>query len=316
MGTGAQEFSAPGKVILFGEHAVVYGRPAVAVPLTQVRAIATIEPGMSGAGLTIVASDIGARVSLSSAPGHDPLATAARLTLARLSATEPDITLNISSTIPIASGLGSGAAVSAALVRAVAGAVGHALDANDVNSIVFQVEKLHHGTPSGIDNSVVCFERPVYFVRHLPIQHLAVRTPFDLLIGDTGRASPTKKLVGQVRAQWQRRPGHFEHLFDQIGEIVDEAREAIEGGGTAALGPLMDENHAILAKIGVSSPLLDDLVDSARTAGAVGAKLSGAGRGGNMIALVEDDEADEVTKALKRAGAAQVIRATVREAID
>ena len=100
-----------------------------------------------------------------------------------------------------------------------------------------------------------------------------------------------------------------------IGEIVDEAREAIEGGGVAALGPLMDENHAILAKIGVSSPLLDDLVESARTAGAVGAKLSGAGRGGNMIALVEDDQADEVTKALKRAGTAQVIRATVRAAI-
>lgn len=312
--TVAQEYSASGKVILFGEHAVVYGRPAIAVPVTQVQAIAAIKPAVAGHGLTIVASDLGTRVSLASAAKHDPLATAARLTLARLSSTEPDLTLTICSTIPIASGLGSGAAVSAALVRALAGSLGHALDARDVDSIVFEVEKLHHGTPSGIDNSVVCFERPVYFVSHHPIQHLSVGAPFDLLIGDTGTPSPTKELVGQVRACWQRQPSRFDAMFDQTGEIVDEAREAIEDGDVAALGPLMDKNHRVLAKIGVSSRQLDKLVASARVAGALGAKLSGAGRGGNMIALVRDDLVDEVSEALRKAGAVQVIRTTVRTA--
>jgi mevalonate kinase len=299
--------SAPGKVILFGEHAVVYGQPAIAVPVAQVRATATVEPAPPGSGLALVASDLGRSLSLATAPHDEPLAAAARLTLARLSALEPDAALTISSTIPIASGLGSGAAVSTALVRALAGFLGSPLEAAEIGAIVFEVEKIHHGTPSGIDNTVVAYEQPVYFVRGRPVRRLAVGAPFTLLIGDTGIRSPTRQVVERVRRAWERNPARYDALFDQVGDIADEARQAIEAGRVDALGPLMDDNHELLIELGVSSSTLNELVEAARFAGAMGAKLSGAGRGGNMIALVEDNWAEEVTEALREAGAVRVI---------
>jgi len=305
--TSLQSTSAPGKVILFGEHAVVYERPAIAVPVTQVRATATVEPAPSGSGLTLIASDLGKSLSLTTAPQNEPLATAARLTLSHLSSLEPDATLTVSSTIPIASGLGSGAAISTALVRALAGFLGHTLEPAEISTLVFEVEKIHHGTPSGIDNTVVAYEQPVYFVRGHPVERLIVAAPFTLLIGDTGTRSPTRSVVKHVRRAWKRNPARCDALFDQIGDITDEARRAIETGDIDALGPLMDENHALLIELGVSSPQLDELVETARLFGALGAKLSGAGRGGNMIALVEDDLVEDVTEALKEGGGARVI---------
>ena len=309
--TSPQTASAPGKVILFGEHAVVYGRPAIAAPVTQVQATATVEPAPPGSGLTLVALDLKKSLALATAPQDEPLAAAARLTLARLSTSEPDATLTVSSTIPIASGLGSGAAVSTALVRALAGFLGHTLEPAEVSALVFKVEKIHHGTPSGIDNTVIAYQQPVYFVHGQPIEPLTVRSPFTLLIGYTGTPSPTKKVVDHVRQHWQRKPARYDALFDQIGDIADEARRAIETGDTDTLGLLMAENHKLLIELGVSSPQLDELVDAARFAGALGAKLSGAGQGGNMIALVENDCTDDVVETLKREGAVEVIRTRV-----
>jgi len=299
--------SAPGKVILFGEHAVVYGRPAIAVPVTQVKATAVVKAAPRGSGLTLIASDLKKQIALATAPEDEPLAAAARLTLAHLKAHEPDATVTIRSTIPIASGLGSGAAVTTALVRALGGFLGHKLPPAEVSRLVFEVEKIHHGTPSGIDNTVVAYGKPVYFVRERAIERLKVGCPFTLLIGDSGIPSPTGKVVARVRRAWQREPAHYDALFDRIGDIADEARQAIEDGDVDALGPLMDENHELLIELGVSSSQLDDLVDAARLAGALGAKLSGAGQGGNVIALVEDDCMSDVETALMETGAVRVI---------
>jgi len=303
--------SAPGKVILFGEHAVVYRQPAIAAPVTQVKAAATVEAAPDGSGLTVFAADLDEHVVLATAAPDDPLAAAARATLAHLSALEPDATLTIKSTIPIASGMGSGAAVSTALIRALAKFLGQPLEPAEVSELVYKVEKIHHGTPSGIDNTVIAYEKPIYFARDMPVEWLSVGEPFTLLIADTGKPSPTGKVVGCVRQAREREPAHYDALFDQIGEIASEARNAIEGGDIEALGPLMDENHKLLIELGVSSPHLDELVETARLTGALGAKLSGAGRGGNVIALVEDDFAEQVAAALKEADAARVIQTKV-----
>jgi mevalonate kinase len=303
--------SAPGKVILFGEHAVVYGQPAIAVPVTQVKATATIEAAAIGSGLMIVAADLDERYALAKAPQNDPLAVAAQATLTHLAIPEPDATLTIQSTVPIASGMGSGAAVSTALVCALAKFLGQPLEPKEASELVYEVEKIHHGTPSGIDNTVVAYEKPIYFVRGKPVERLTVGNPFTLLIADTGNPSPTGKIVGRVRRKREREPAHYDALFDQIGDVADEARRAIESGDVEALGPLMDENHELLIELGVSSSLLDDLVETARLAGALGAKLSGAGQGGNMIALVEDDFADQVAEALRDADAVRVIQTKV-----
>ncbi len=305
--------STPGKVILFGEHAVVYGEPAIAVPVTRVEATARIEPAAPSSGLILIAADLERSFNLSAAPEGDPLAVAARLTLDHLGASIPDATLTIKSTIPIASGLGSGAAVSTAMVRALAGFIGSQLTAAEVSDLVYEVEKIHHGTPSGIDNTVIAYERPVYFVRTSSSgpELLSVGAPFNLLIADTGLPSPTKRLVARVRRGWQCETARYEALFNCIGDVARRARRRIEAGDVGALGALMDENHTLLVSLGVSSPPLNRLVSAARGAGAMGAKLSGAGQGGNMLALVGAESLEQVDVALRETGAARIIRTTV-----
>jgi len=297
--------SAPGKVILFGEHAVVYGRPAIAVPVTQVQATVTISPGT--AGFRIEAADLGRACWLEETEENDPLARAVRLTLAHLQAPPPAVTLAIRSTIPIASGMGSGAAVSVAIIRALARHLGASLPDELVSSLAYQIEEIHHGTPSGIDNTVVTYRRPVFYVRGQPIQTFRIHTPFRLLIADTGIASPTKIAVADVRREWKRRPAAYEALFDRIGDLAEAARAAIERGEVRRLGPLMNRNQALLWELGVSCEQLEVLSRAALAAGADGAKLSGAGRGGNLIALVRPDREPAVSQALRGAGAVGVI---------
>jgi len=299
--------SAPGKIILFGEHAVVYGQPALAVPVTQVHAEVEIETS-SEPGIRIEAPDIDLGAGLETlAPSH-PIAMTIRNTCAALAEDPPTgIRIRIRSSIPVASGLGSGAAVSVGIIRALAENMGRRLTDEQVSAIAYETEKLHHGLPSGIDNSVVTYGRPVYFVRGEGMQVFHVREPFTIVIGDTGIAASTLKSVGDVRGLWEADRSKYEILFAAIGSIVRTARQLIEGGTPGRLGPLMDENHALLQEMTVSSPELDRLVDAARNAGASGAKMSGSGRGGNMIALTGEDQAGSVAGALREAGAVNTI---------
>lgn len=301
--------SAPGKIILFGEHAVVYGQPALAVPLHGLTAKAQVEPTPAGSGLVIEALDINTRLLLANA--DHPLVVAAQLTLDTLGVDEPDALLTLHSTSPIASGLGSGAAVSAALARALSEYLGQPLATEELSALVYEIEKLHHGTPSGIDNTVICYGKPVYFVRGRKPDIFHTDEPFHLLIGDTGRPGSTKQTVGAVRVGWQQDPAAYQALFEQVGSLVQKARTAIENGQVAKLGPLMIENQRLLQRMGVSSPELNTLICAAVEAGAPGAKLSGGGGGGNMIALVNPDDVGTISRALYDAGAANVIHTTV-----
>jgi mevalonate kinase len=308
---------APGKVILFGEHAVVYGRPAIAVPVSQVRACATVEDAPRGHGLVICARDLELRHRLGLALCQDgpayPLDATVRHTLDWLGIEDtPDLTLTVASTVPMARGLGSGAAVATAMVRALAQHLGHEPTAEEVSQLVYQIEVIHHGTPSGIDNSVVAFERAVYFVRNEPIRVLQVRRPMWLVIGDTGIASPTKIAVGDVRRGWEVDQQRYEAWFDRIGAIVERAKGAMATGASSTLGPLMNENQELLEAIDVSSPELETLIAAARQAGAMGAKLCGAGRGGNMVALVAPESAQATATALREAGATNTIITEVK----
>jgi mevalonate kinase len=311
--------TAPGKVIWFGEHAVVYGRAAIAAPVTQVRASAVVCAG-DVPGVRLLAPDLGADFLLDGAAENEPLATAVRLvqTAAGLSQL-PNLTITVSSSIPIASGLGSGAATAAALIRALAlylerpDLAGH----EHVSALTYQVEQFYHGTPSGIDNTVVAYEQPVYFVRRRPrnvIETFTVARPLRLLIADTGFTSSTRVVVDDVRRQWQEEPDRLEALFDGCGRISEAARRAIEEGDEVRVGSLMQQNHLLLQQMTVSSPELDHLVAVAVAAGALGAKLSGAGRGGNMIALVGEENETAVRQALWHAGARHVILSILREA--
>ncbi len=207
----------------------------------------------------------------------------------------------------MASGLGSGAAVTVAILRALSAHLEHPLSDEQVNQFAYEIEKLYHGTPSGIDNTVVTYARPVYFVRGQPLQTFRAGAPFTLVIADTGIPAPTKESVGDVRKLWEADKTRWEKVFDQIGGIANQARDAIEKGNSKELGRLMDANHALLQELTVSSTELDRLTEVARRSGASGAKLSGGGRGGNLIALVEADKAAQVAGSLLSAGAKQTI---------
>ncbi len=299
--------SACGKVILFGEHAVVYGRPAIAVPVSQVRAEAVVEPLPDAGDILLEAPDLGRNCWLSEAGADDAIAHLVRLTLKELGISAHGLRITVRSGLPIGRGMGSGAAVSTAIVRALSRHFGAGWPAEKVSALVFEAEKLYHGTPSGIDNTVIAFEAPVYFIKGQPPALLSIGAPLPLLIADTGIFSSTREVVGAVREAHARAPERYEGLFDAIGELVNTARQKLHADDLPALGRLMDENHRLLQEIGVSCPELDALVHAAKGAGALGAKLSGAGRGGNMIALVTPERAAVVEQALRTAGAVRVI---------
>ena len=303
--------SAPGKIILFGEHAVVYGRPALAVPVTEVHADVDIADS-SRPGIWIHAPGVNLLAEWTSLPSDHPVASVLHNFFFAFGISPfPNLDISITSTIPVASGLGSGAAVTVALVRALSSTLQRPLTDEQVNAFAYEIEKLHHGTPSGIDNTVITYARPVYFIKGQPIETFAVGRPFTIVIGDTGISAPTKESVGDVRKLWEADKTLWEKVFDQVGEISNSAREQIESGHIESLGDLMNQNHALLQTMTVSSPELDRLVEAARRSGASGAKMSGGGRGGNMIALVENENAPAVAEALISAGAKQTIITTV-----
>ena len=318
--------SAPGKIILFGEHAVVYGRPALAVPVTQVHADVEVLDS-SRAGIWIDAPDINVHAELNTLPSDHPIASVIHNFLflfphpnpspceappkgagrGARSGGFPNLEIKIASTIPVASGLGSGAAVTVALLRALSLYLNYSMTDEEVNAFAYEIEKLHHGTPSGIDNTVVTYAKPVYFIKGQPIETFKVGHPFTIVIGDTEISAPTKESVADVRSLWMNDKSRWETVFNKVGEISFIARRAIEAGKSEMLGELMNENHALLQKMTVSSLELDQLVEAARSAGALGAKMSGGGRGGNMIALVGPEMAESVSISLKEVGAKNTI---------
>ncbi len=301
--------SAASKVILLGEHAVVYGRPAVAVPVSEVRAWAEVNTILSEEGICIYAEDLGRSFRLDDPPDETilPLQEAVRNTLRNLRFPIEALSLEIRlrSRVPMARGMGSGASVATALVRAIGKHLCHSIDAAQASALVFQVERIFHGTPSGIDNTVIAYEKPIWY-RQGEVVFLRPGEPLHLVIGDSGTPSRTRDTVAQVREKHRADPAAVEALFDEIARCAEAGREALEQGNPITLGGLLSENHALLQRLGVSSEALDALVMAARRAGALGAKLTGGGGGGCMVALAFEEDVPAISEALAAAGAQSV----------
>jgi mevalonate kinase len=301
---------APGKIILFGEHAVVYGQPAIAIPVAKVKATAHVFPDFesSSSKIRIQALDIGMDTFLSELEPEHPLAAAVNLTLAELQLEHiPAFQVQISSSIPISAGMGSGAAISAAIIRGVSAFLGRLLPDSTVSALTYEVEKIHHGNPSGIDNNVITYGKPVYYQKEQALQFLQIEKETHWVIADTGVKTPTLETVSDLGKRHADDPRYYDEVFLKIGRIAQKARQALIEADTNTLGRLLNENQVLLSELDLSCASLDRLIRAALDAGAEGAKLSGGGRGGNMIALVSPSKIDAVEKALYDAGAVNVI---------
>lgn len=304
--------TAFGKLILFGEHAVVHGQPSIAIPLRAVQVSTSITPRPQGDGLWITSKQLEHPLSLSDTQLPDALRYPIELALRHFNITQqPNIEVTISSTIPMASGFGSGAALAKALIDTIADALHQTIDPDALNQLVYEVEKIHHGTPSGIDNTVIVYEHPIYFVKDQPIEPINISTPMTLLVATLPHATSTYITVGDVNRLYENEPEHISIVFHSIGDIVRTARQALQNGDPLLLGKLMLDNHHYLQTLTVSDEQLDQLCYEAINAGALGAKLSGGGRGGNMIALVTDSTKANVKAALLANGAATVIETQI-----
>ncbi len=287
-----------GKVILLGEHAVVYGRPALAAGIARgVDAAAThgktdrlhIEPW----AVTLEPH----------ADAEEPLARAFHALLASWDA-RPTVQIEARVDLPGGAGLGCSAALAVAIVGAVDEMCGVSRDPEEVAERALHWERVFHGNPSGIDTAMSARGGVAVFRRGEPVEAVAVERPLTVVVGHSGETSSTKEMVQLVARQHARTPERVEKVFDAVAAIVDNGRLAVSAGDLLALGQLMDLNQALLNSLMVSTARLEELCAVARDAGALGAKLTGAGGGGCMIALAEDAAgAERIRVALEEAGA-------------
>lgn len=304
--------SAPAKIILFGEHFVVYGEPAIVLAIDR-RAYATVEYAddeclhVRSANLNLQGYFKNGAFKVEQGDlregrlRFEPVKLAVQRVL---SLYQEDVGLNveINSTVPVAAGLGSSAAVVAAVTAAVGTLLKVKMSKEDVFRIALEAEKTVHGTPSGVDPAIATFGGALLFQTDTGFKPLDVKTEIPLVIGDTGVERSTRVQVEKVRSLVADYPQIFEPMRKTAREIALRAIDAFRQDDLKTLGDLMNINHALLYGAGVSDESLEWLINAARKAGALGAKLTGAGGGGCMIALAGNDKVQDVLQAVMRAG--------------
>ena len=299
--------TAAAKLILFGEHAVVYGQPAIAIPLPNVRASAVVSIDISATSPVIEAKDLNITTSLNKKDKH----TSTLHIFKAIDLFEKKIKtlpssgwcLTVWSKIPFSRGLGSSAAISIAILRALAASQKIQFSANELIDLSYELEKFHHRTPSGIDNTVVALESPIIFQKDQNPENI-IPKKFFFIVGDTGIGKKTSDVVNFVASNYKKRSSQYDGIFQEIGLISTKGKGILVNGSAKKLGELMNENQLLLNKLGVSSAELDNLIKTAKNAGALGAKLCGAGKGGCMVALAKNaDSAEVIANDLRKAGA-------------
>lgn len=304
--------SAPAKVILFGEHFVVYGEPAIVLAIDK-RAYAKAEiredkklflrsQNLNLAGFfdngnfkVEKGNPKEAKIKL------EPLKCAVEKVL-EMTGEKVGLNIEVNSTVPVAVGLGSSAAVASAVAAAVGALLNVKMSKENVFRIAFEAEKIMHGTPSGVDPAISTFGGILLFQMDRGFKPIDVKADIPLVIGNTGVERSTRVQVAKVRSLKDKYPQIVEPMMHAGREIVLRAVEALKEGDMETLGELMNINHALLYGLGVSDESLEWLINAARKAGALGAKLTGAGGGGCMIALANTDRLEKVLEAVQRAG--------------
>lgn len=295
--------TAHGKIILMGEHSVVYGEPAIAVPFPSVSVVATLT---EKSGSITIESDYFTG-ELDQAPHSlDNLKAAVQVTCEALGQSASGFHMHIQSTIPPERGMGSSAAVAAAVIRSLYAHFHRDLDREQLLRLVNVSETIAHGNPSGLDAWMTSGEIPVYFQKEKPFEPLPLQMNAYLVVADTGQKGQTKDTVRDVSRLEQLYSEEARRIIRRLGALAEQAKVAIQEKNPVQLGECMKKAHSQLMTLTVSNAHLDRLVAAALYAGALGAKLTGGGRGGCMIALAADRmAAEKIAAALEHASAEQ-----------
>lgn len=289
------------KVIFLGEHSAVYQKPAIVFPLPQVKVQVKINP--------IKSSESKIDSKYYSGPlSEAPLSMSGISHLldrlnSILNQQNTHFSIKITSEIPLGRGMGSSAAISAALTRAYFSYFEKPLDNQELDRLINVEESITHGNPSGIDAKTVISDQPILFEngRFTPI---SFNTSGFIIIADTGISSNTKIAVDKVHTQLNQHPELVKQEIKQLGNLTEQVKITLSNNDIKKTGQLMNQAQMILSNLGVSSFELDQLISIAKANGASGAKLTGSGMGGCIIALCSSmEKAQLIKKQLLKNGA-------------
>jgi len=284
--------SAPGKVYLFGEHAVVYGEPAIACAIDR-RVSTSVKLVPSG---QIKISAMGKRLNCNCE--EFKYACCAAQTIKRLFNTDFGAEITIKSQLPPSQGLGSSAAVTVSTIKALAECLGIELKNEAVAKIGHQVETAVQGKASPAD-TYVSSTGGVVLIEGAKANHLSSFN-IPVIIGSTGIERSTTDVVASVTRLKQKYPTLVTGVLSSIGDITRLGKQKLADEDFVGLGELMNINQGLLESIGVSDEALNRLIYASRTAGALGAKITGAGRGGCMLAIMQDENVKNVAQAIEK----------------
>ena len=289
-----------GKVILLGEHSVVYGRHAIAVPAPlSVR----VKVEDSGEGVTLLIPSWGIEYQLDKEPDQrQSFEKPAGAILDQLKLSNKDMTIEVFPDIPRGMGLGGSAAIAVAIIKGLSNHYNLALSDDEVNRMAFESEKIAHGNPSGIDNTMATFGQPIIFRSGKTplVEPLNINDNLSLVLGFARSEGSTATMVGNVQRGWKRNTSIFEKIFDDIDQLVLKSVAAIQDKDLNTLGEMMNLCQGMLNALQVSTPELERLISIARAAGALGAKLTGGGGGGAIVALTHEESS--VAEAIESEG--------------
>jgi mevalonate kinase len=292
---------AHSKLILIGEHAVVHGQPAIAIPFPLVGVESEIDyvPGA---------------VKMDSAFYHGPLDSApealsgivncAKAALKQLGLPRKDLLIRIKSSIPPGKGLGSSASVAIAVVRSLFAYADEPYTEEELLELANISETYAHGAPSGLDTLTITSVSPVWYEKGREFCFIEPKQDFHFIVADSGRIGDTRSAVESVAELLKSAPKRIQASLDRIGEITHQARRALEKASKHLLGKTMNEAQKELEALGVSDAVLNRLIYIARREGALGAKLTGGGNGGCIIALARNEEhSHHLSETLRKLGA-------------
>jgi mevalonate kinase len=301
-----------GKVILLNEHFVVYGIPAIASAIGA-KTTALVQRRV-GHGIEIEDKRPETKGYKAEKAAQQKESLDLMLKFMKISTTKDAYRVTLGGDLLAASGVGASAASCAAIARAFSEELRLNYSDDKINEIAYEGEKGYHGTPSGIDNTAATYGGLIWYKRegasHL-MERMRLKKPVEIVMGNTGLVADTKVVVGGVKERRENEPERYAQIFHDAERLVYEARKELEIFNLKKVGEYMNQNHTLLQQIGVTCPELDMLVDLARNNGALGAKLTGTGKGGYMVALTPTRVLQErVTRAMEKKGF-QALRTTI-----